>query len=128
MIIVITSVAALAACIFGIVQTTKLSKTQMSLSDKEVTNKILRDHITNVELELSTKNKVNNSLHSLVDNLRTECNTLRSELNACTSKNKKSAKPVTTKPTVNKPVAAKKTKPVIVAKETAKRPYKKKNA
>ena len=110
MIIAITTVAALAAIVFGVIQTNKLKQVTEDLSNKEAANKILRSHMTNVESEIKASN----------DYIKT----LRSELQSCTDKAKaakaKAQGSKATAPKVEKAPAALKT-----ATKT-KRPYKKK--
>jgi chromosome segregation ATPase len=110
MIIAITTVAALAAIVFGVIQTNKLKQVTEDLSNKEAANKILRSHMTNVESEIKASN----------DYIKT----LRSELQSCTDKAKaakaKAQGSKVTAPKVEKAPAA------LKAATKTKRPYKKK--
>lgn len=117
MIIVITTVAALAAIVFGVIQTNKLKKVTEELSNKEAANKILRSHMTNVESEVKASN----------DYIKT----LRSELQSCTDK----AKAAKTKANNSKPTAKTEKAPAFMKtaikavkadNAKSKRPYKKK--
>ena len=110
MIIAITTVAALAATVFGVIQTNKLKQVTEDLSNKEAANKILRSHMTNVESEIKASN----------DYIKT----LRSELQSCTDKAKAAkAKAQGPKTTATK---VEKAPPAMKAAVKAKRPYKKK--
>jgi outer membrane protein W len=110
MIIAITTAAAIAAIVFGVIQTNKLKKVTEDFSNKETANKILRSHVSNVELELKASNEY--------------IKTLRSELQSCTDKAKAAkAKAQGTKTPV---VKVEKTPAVLKAAVKAKRPYKKK--
>ena len=74
MIIAITTIAAVAAIVFGVTQKNKLKHTEELLSDKVTANTILRSHMNNVESELKAAN----------DHIKS----LRSELQSCTDKAK----------------------------------------
>ena len=118
MIIAITTIAAIAAIVFGVTQKNKLKHTEELLSDKVTANTILRSHMNNVESELKAAN----------DHIKS----LRSELQSCTDKAKAAkAKAQATKAPVakaEKPAATKveKAPPAMKAAVKAKRPYKKK--
>lgn len=110
MIIAITTVAAIAAIIFGAIQTNKLKKITEDLSNKDAANKILRAHMTNVESEVKAS----------ADYIKT----LRSELQSCTDKAK--AAKAKTQPKTNSTLVEK-AAPAMTSTKT-KRPYKKKGA
>jgi peptidoglycan hydrolase CwlO-like protein len=116
MIIVITTIAAIAAVVFGVLQTKKLNQANEVINEKDTMVKVLRSHITNVESELKAGN----------DYIRS----LRSELQSCTDKAKAAkAKVQAAKAPVAKTEKAAPIVKAVPAAKTApktKRPYKKK--
>jgi len=110
MIITITTIAAIAAAVFGAIQTKKLKEATEAVAEKDSLNRVLRAHMTNVESELKASN----------DYIRS----LRSELQSCTDKAKAAkAKTQNTKPAAK---AEKAPAAMKAAAPKAKRPYKKK--
>lgn len=110
MIIAITTIAAVAAAVFGAIQTKKLKEANDIVAEKDAMNRVLRSHMTNVESELKASN----------DYIRS----LRSELQSCTDKAKAAkAKTQSPKPA---PKAEKAPAAMKAAAPKTKRPYKKK--
>ena len=110
MIIAITTIAAIAAVVFGVLQTKKLNQANEVINEKDTMVKVLRSHITNVESELKAGN----------DYIRS----LRSELQSCTDKAKAAKAKVQG---AKAPVAKlEKAAPAIKTAPKTKRPYKKK--
>lgn len=117
MIIAITTIAAVAAAVFGTIQTKKLKEANEIATDKDAMNRVLRSHMTNVESELKAANDYIKSL--------------RSELQSCKDKAKSSAAKAVkvakaTEPAVSNP-KTEKAAPVL-APAKPRKPYKKKEA
>jgi len=106
MIIIITTIAAVAAVVFGAIQTKKLNKANEIVAEKDAMCRVLRSHMTNVESELKASN----------DYIRS----LRSELQSCTDKAKAAKAKAQPAPKTEKAA------PVMKSAPKTKRPYKKK--